>query len=241
MLILALETSSELCEIALADERGILTSHTYRHGMHLSERLIGDIQALLTEIGKSLDDVELIAVDIGPGSFMGIRIGVMTAKTLADSLRIPLCGISSLRIAAHAYHYLKGWTIMPIMHARADILHSQLFQSGGNELEALEEIKMRTLDEIVDALTQNNSTPGILCGEGLNRYGDQLQQILTRENAKAHFGRADAPGAHLLAELAFIKASAGQTDDPLHHVGADITPPQITAPRVKPANTISSQ
>src|SRR5690348_16500250 len=103
MIVLAVETSGDLCSVAVRDGQGTLAARAFRHRMHLSERLIVDVEAVLADAGIGLEAVEAFAIGIGPGSFTGVRIGVTTVKTWADVLARPVCGVSALDAMAADY------------------------------------------------------------------------------------------------------------------------------------------
>jgi tRNA threonylcarbamoyladenosine biosynthesis protein TsaB len=100
MLTLALETSGDVCSVALRDvaaERDI-ASYAFRHGRHLTERLPGIVAFVLADSGSlSLSrDIDALAVGLGPGSFTGVRVAVTMMKTWAWALQKPIVGVSSL-------------------------------------------------------------------------------------------------------------------------------------------------
>jgi tRNA threonylcarbamoyladenosine biosynthesis protein TsaB len=96
MKVLVLETSGALCGAALICDGEIRALRRFEHEMHLSETLMGHIDACLAEAGVRVEQLTGIGVDVGPGSFTGLRIGVTTAKTLAWSLGVPAAGVDSL-------------------------------------------------------------------------------------------------------------------------------------------------
>src|SRR5262249_35815964 len=103
MLILAVETTADLCSLAIRDGQGTLVERAFRHRMHLLERLLPDVDELLADAGVALEEIEGFAVGIGPGSFTGVRIGVATVKTWADVLQKPVVGVLSLDAVAAEY------------------------------------------------------------------------------------------------------------------------------------------
>ncbi|MCX6375956.1 MAG: tRNA (adenosine(37)-N6)-threonylcarbamoyltransferase complex dimerization subunit type 1 TsaB, partial [Armatimonadetes bacterium] len=118
MKCLALDTTTDVSSIALADESGIIAEYNFAHRMDLSRRLMPNIVALLTDCGMEMKDVEAIGVSIGPGSFTGLRIGVVTAKTLAQALSIPIAGVVTLDLLAHQFDYLPDAVICPLIKVR---------------------------------------------------------------------------------------------------------------------------
>ena len=100
MRILALDTSGDVCSVAVNDDAQTLAEYTFRHERRLTERLPGVIQFVLRDAGYTIKDVQGIAVGIGPGSFTGVRVGVTMAKAFALALDCPIIGVSSLDAVA---------------------------------------------------------------------------------------------------------------------------------------------
>ena len=101
MKILAVDTSSKLCSVAILEDTNLIKKLELDNGLTHSETLMPLIKQLLNECELSLNDIDLLVSDIGPGSFTGIRIGVSTCKAFSDSLNIPCVGVSSLEVLAY--------------------------------------------------------------------------------------------------------------------------------------------
>src|SRR5688572_7644865 len=117
-MILALETGSSLASLALMDGLDIVAETAFRHRMVLSRDLMPAIDELLAGAGAAWDDVEAVAVGLGPGSFTGLRIGVVTAKALAWAARRAVLGISSLAALAAPHLAPLEALICPVLEAR---------------------------------------------------------------------------------------------------------------------------
>src|SRR5690554_5899592 len=103
-MILALETATSLGSVALWDER-LVGEYTLNIKRTHSERLMPAVVRILADAGLGPSDLTAVAVSSGPGSFTGLRIGMMTAKTLAWSLNLPLFGIPTLDALAWKMRY----------------------------------------------------------------------------------------------------------------------------------------
>jgi len=101
-LIFALDTSSKMTSMAITEGERRLAGFEATVDDRRSERLWTQARFLLGEAGRSIDEVELFAVCVGPGGFTGIRVGVAAAKGLAMPLGRPLIGVTSLEAAALA-------------------------------------------------------------------------------------------------------------------------------------------
>lgn len=133
MKILAMDTSTLVMGVAVLEEHQVIGELiTNSHKKH-SVRLMPAIDQLLNELELSIDDVDLLAVTKGPGSYTGIRIGVTTAKTMAWAKQIPFYGISTLEVLAENGFYFDGW-IVPLLDARRNRVYTGVYQRKDESL-----------------------------------------------------------------------------------------------------------
>ncbi|MGH1563565.1 tRNA (adenosine(37)-N6)-threonylcarbamoyltransferase complex dimerization subunit type 1 TsaB [Mumia sp. DW29H23] len=100
MLILALDTAAPASSVALHDGATVLASESRPGAMSHGEQLAPAIAAVLERAGAGLREVTDVAVGVGPGPFTGLRVGVVTARTLAVSVGARLHGVCSLDVVA---------------------------------------------------------------------------------------------------------------------------------------------
>ena len=101
-LILSLETSTNVCSVALHREGTVLSSQTHNVEKSHSSLLPPIVLEICKEAGLKLKDVDAVAVSEGPGSYTGLRIGVSTAKGFAFSLDIPLIAVPTMDVMLQA-------------------------------------------------------------------------------------------------------------------------------------------
>ena len=101
MKILSIDTSSNLCAVAVLDNTNLIKENILDDTKNHSEKIMPVIAQTLKESNLNLENIDLIVCDKGPGSFTGIRIGVATVMSFVDSLEIPAIGISSLECLAY--------------------------------------------------------------------------------------------------------------------------------------------
>jgi tRNA threonylcarbamoyladenosine biosynthesis protein TsaB len=137
MLILAMDTATQAGSIALLDappgEQNpprILGEHTLNVGTTHSERLMPAIDQLLAATSLGIQQVQGIALAIGPGSFTGLRIGVSAVKGLAFALGVPVVGVPTLDALAQNLKYGQG-LICPVIDARKKEVYAALFRGDG--------------------------------------------------------------------------------------------------------------
>jgi tRNA threonylcarbamoyladenosine biosynthesis protein TsaB len=102
VLVLAIESAADAAGVALADDLGTLVQATLGRGRRHAETIAPSIKSCCAAAGVKLAQVEAVVVDIGPGLFTGLRVGVGTAKALAYALGAPLVAVSSLEVLATA-------------------------------------------------------------------------------------------------------------------------------------------
>ncbi len=227
MLILALETTADVCSIAIRDYKGIVAERAFRHQMHLSERLIDDVDSILKDAGVTLDDVEGFGVGIGPGSFTGVRIGVTTVKTWAFVQKKPVIGVGSLDALALEYAACRGSVIVPIVRARPGTVYAAFYEADGFGINPHAPVELFEVEDLIVELSQKSASPIIVCGEALDRYGSAIREANLEH---VTLGRAEAPRACVVAEIAATRISAGQADDALALVPLYVSPPPIGPP-----------
>ena len=126
MLILGIETATQQVSVALGGHEGVIALFEVGRGRRHAEILAPAIDFVSAQADIGLDELGLIAVDVGPGLFTGMRVGLSTAKALAFALRIPMIGISSLDLLAFP-HRRSDRVVVPVVDARV----AQLIWASG--------------------------------------------------------------------------------------------------------------
>jgi len=196
-LILSIETATKICSVALAKDGEIIASKETSEGNSHSTLLAPFIKEILDQSDYSFNDLEAVAVSMGPGSYTGLRIGVSTAKGLCFGLDIPLIAVSTL--ASMAVQAKKQYSkldsnmlLSPMIDARRMEAYSQFFDS---ELKALNEISAIIVDEETyrEELAKQ---PILFFGDGALK----CEAIIN--NSKAIFFEGGLPSAEGMVPLA---------------------------------------
>ena len=117
MSILAIDSSTEVSSVAVLREGRLAAELTMQARFTHSETLLPHIRQALSMAAVKKENLDAIAVSIGPGSFTGLRIGLATAKAMAYALGLPLVGVPTLR--ALAWHFpVEGLQLLPMMDAQ---------------------------------------------------------------------------------------------------------------------------
>ncbi len=123
---IALHTSTPQLGIALNNYQGNSRHEVWDLGRDLASHLHQYLQKII--LPQTWQDIEFIAVAKGPGGFTGTRVGVVTARTIAQQLDIPLFGISNLAAVAAAQNHLGSELLAVQMAARRDELFVAVYQ-----------------------------------------------------------------------------------------------------------------
>ena len=135
MLTLALDTANDRVAVALAgDGRETVRAEAISRGH--AERLFPLIDEVLTTAGVEIESVRRIAVNVGPGSFTGIRIAVAAGRGLGLALGVPVVGIDALRLIAASLEEPAEGPILAAVDARRGEVYAALYDTKGNVLEA---------------------------------------------------------------------------------------------------------
>lgn len=165
MMILALESSATACSAALCQD-GMLVAQSYQNsGLTHSCTLLPMVGDMLRNCGHRLEDVDVIAVAAGPGSFTGLRIGVSTAKGLAWPEDKPCAPCSTLESMAWPLAHLAGSIVVCAMDARRKQVYNALFLATGQGLERLCPDRAISLTELGEELKKYEKSK-IVVGDG---------------------------------------------------------------------------
>ena len=150
MKILAVDTSSKLCSVAMLEDKNLIKKFELDNGLTHSETLMPLIQQLLNECSLSLNNINLLVSDIGPGSFTGIRIGVSSCKAFSDSLNIPCVGISSLEVLA--YNIQNDGIICSTIDCKNNNCYFALYELNSGNYNVLIEPCAKSINDVLDLL-----------------------------------------------------------------------------------------
>ena len=208
--ILALESSAKACSAALCREEALIAQSWQNSGLTHSRTLMPMVEDLLKNCGQSLDDVDVIAVAAGPGSFTGLRIGVAAAKGLAWAGEKACAGVSTLEAMAWPLAHMADAEICAVMDARRNQVYNARFRAGGEGLERLCPDRALGLDDLAREL-QSGGKPQILVGDGAVLCYTSLKKLgLDVRLAPPHLRLQSAWG---VARAALERVRTGQLTD----------------------------
>lgn len=176
MRILAIESSAVTASVAIMDETTLIAEYTINHKMTHSQTLLPMIDEIFSMIQMKPEDVDVIAVSEGPGSFTGLRIGAATGKGIALALDKKMVSVPTL--AAMAYNlYGDDRYICPVMDARRKHLYGGIYTFEGNRLVTKKDVSLISYEELAQELAGLDRQV-VLTGDGADVAGDFLKQQL---------------------------------------------------------------
>lgn len=174
MKALAIDTSTSVAGIALADEKGLLAEYVINDRKTHSQKLVPMLKELLGSMNMTPADVDVFAAVTGPGSFTGLRIGVTTIKALAYAAKKPAAGITSLDALASAVTADEDTLICPIMDARNNQVYTALYKYKNGIAANLSGYMGVHVSELVRQIGEKNAKV-IFTGDGVLLHRDFLK------------------------------------------------------------------
>jgi tRNA threonylcarbamoyladenosine biosynthesis protein TsaB len=201
--ILAIDTSTEYCSVALLD--GEITSQEILAGQRHSELVLPMVKRILDEAGLTLAQLDGIGFGAGPGSFTGLRIACGVAQGLAFGAGLPVIGICTLEALAHE---AGGGFVIAALDARmSEIYHAAYEKTAAGWRSISEPVLCQPASA---PLLQGTEWTG--CGSGFDLY-DQV--LLDRYHGQIHdIVRGLRPHARAMVELAAPRFARGLGIDP---------------------------
>jgi tRNA threonylcarbamoyladenosine biosynthesis protein TsaB len=209
---LTIETCTDTSTLGLVRDGVVLAEAAFPSRYTLAKRLLPRLTWLLDEAGSTREELDALAVSLGPGAFTGVRIGIAAAKTLAHGLRIPLVGVPTLEALAYPFRACHDALLVPMVNARRQQAYLALYRSEGGTLRRL------TADLVLSAGP---------CVEELGRHVDALREIVfvgQLDGLPSGFMEGlPLPACtvrslitpHALAALGAARLAQGDVDDPM--------------------------
>ena len=222
MNLLALDTAGKTAAVAVLRDDTLLYEAQCNNGLTHSETLLPMIDTALKACGLTVDDLDVLGVTNGPGSFTGLRIGIAAIKGLAFPDDTPCIGVSTPEAIAYGLLGFEG-TVIPMMDARCGQVYTALFQGKDGRLTRLSEDEALPLSELKEKL-KSCTGPLWLCGDGahlgLAAWGEELPVRM-------------AP-AHLCCQRASAVGLAA-----MQHLGEAVSPAALVPCYLRPANAMT--
>lgn len=175
MKILAIETSSKVCAVALLENDKLIQEKILEDENTHSVKLMPLVDELLRETKTNIQDIDLFACDKGPGSFTGIRIGIATVKAFADVTNKRVMGITSLE--ALAYNVEQEGIICSLIDARNENVYCGFFQKVNHKITQVNELEFNNINNVLN-FANSLEKPITFVGNSSEVYKDVIKSKL---------------------------------------------------------------
>lgn len=210
MIILGIDTVTDSVSVALGEGKRILAHSEVVSDRQHAEALTPMIDFVCKRADVSFRELGAIAVDLGPGLFTGMRVGIASAKAIAHSLDLPIIGISSLDVLAAAAPRTDSVVVSVIDARRNELywaMYRTMYQTGEDDLTQVHPSCVGPVTELViDVLERSQSAQFV--GNGALRYRDDIVEALGTAIQGCEFAdvRLSRPTAATLVVLAHERA-----------------------------------
>jgi tRNA threonylcarbamoyladenosine biosynthesis protein TsaB len=201
VIILGVETATSQVGCAVGGVEGVLASFVANRGRRHAETLTPAIKFVCEHARVEMREISAVAVDIGPGLFTGLRVGIAAAKAVAQALRVPMIGQSSLDLLAFPVRY-SNRVIVPVIDARRGEVFTAFYRQVPGGVQRLSPYSLMTPHDLASELMARGDDH-LVVGDGALRYADVFSAIGQVELGGA--GHA-FPSPAALVELAHPRA-----------------------------------
>lgn len=203
---LCIDAAVGIACVGLVDSGQVKGQVLMEHRREHAERMFPTIEQLLSQAGYQLKQLDAIVVGLGPGSFIGARVAVASAKGLALGAGLPLIGVSTT--AAVALSTEKYGRVAVALDAKKSQVYAAVYQTSADQLVEQELLTPSALDPEPCAQKFAELMPlQVLLGDGVTRYPQEFANF-------AHLPHSSPPPTALaLYQLALKRLESGQFDD----------------------------
>jgi tRNA threonylcarbamoyladenosine biosynthesis protein TsaB len=201
VLILGIDTATPQVGCAIGGHEGVLASAHSSRGRRHAETLAPAIDFVRRQAGIELSEIGAVAVDVGPGLFTGLRVGIATAKAMASALQVPMIGVSSLDLLAFPVRFTPRLIAATVDARRGQLFHAFYRQVPGG----LQRVTEPTVDDPDDLLSELVAwgEEVLLVGDGVLRYPEHFADLPRAEIVEQGLS---FPSAASLVQLAHARA-----------------------------------
>jgi tRNA threonylcarbamoyladenosine biosynthesis protein TsaB len=206
MITLGIETATQVVSVALGGDDGLLGVVEIMQGRRHAEILAPAISFVCEQSRVAIADIGAIGVDIGPGLFTGMRVGIATAKAMAQALDVPLVGISSLDLLAFPLRHTTKVIASVIDARKGEVFYAFYLPSPGGVQRVSEPRACSVEDFNADVMARGQTVLAV--GDGAHRYRSDIDNAVEVVDL-AH--PSAAPLVHL-ARAKALRSDVGQSN-----------------------------
>ena len=202
MIVLAIDTSTDAVSVAISNSKQLLASAHVTSDRRHAELLTPMIKSVCQQADIAMSEIDVVAVDIGPGLFTGMRVGIASAKTISQVLDIPIIGISSLDILARSVVATQRVVLATIDARRGELYWAMYRNDLGPSIEVKPPVVGKVSDCVADLVDRGQSA--LIVGNGTQRYQNAMSESLEATGLSIEWASEQLaqPSANVLAIIA---------------------------------------
>ena len=175
MKILGIDTSSLSASVAVIEDDKLICEYTVNTKKTHSQKLMPMIENMLNLSDIDINDIDLLTVCEGPGSFTGLRIGMSVAKAISHVNKLPIISVNSVELLAGNMD-LCDRKICTILDAQKTQVYTGKYEYVDNKLVEIESVDVKEIDDLLEELSNTNEN-WVILGEAVFKYKEKISQI----------------------------------------------------------------
>jgi tRNA threonylcarbamoyladenosine biosynthesis protein TsaB len=175
MLVLGIEASTPQASVAIGSEQGVVASALIGRGVTHNEFLLPAVGFCLEKSCLGFTDIAGVAVSLGPGLFTGMRVGVATAKALAQALAVPIVGMASLDLLAYVVRHTSK-TICAVLDARRGEVFNSFYRSSPGGIQRMTAYRVEKPESLASGIASRPEEV-LMVGNGALVYREIFQEL----------------------------------------------------------------
>lgn len=221
-MLLAIDTSTQEVGVAIYDGERVISEMMWLSKQFHTVELAPTVYALLDRIGITTQDIHILAVALGPGSFTGLRIGLAFAKGMALAGHADVVGVPTLDILAAAQP-VTDKPLVAVLHAGRGRLAAGWYRNHSESWSAVGQLKILSVQDLATSIKSPTHVCGELTGEERRVLGRKRKNVILASPAQS------LRRPSFLAELGWRRWQKGKIDDP-----ASLTPQYLQNDPINP-------
>ena len=213
MKLLVLDSSGLVASVALVEDDRLIAEYTTGNKLTHSQTLLPMLDEVIKRTSFKIEDIDAVAVAMGPGSFTGLRIGAATAKCLGLALGKPIIPVPT--VDGLAYQLFGAANIIcPMMDARRKQVYTGFYRFEGSDMKVLKEQCAQSVEDTLLQLKEYGA-PVIFLGDGVPVYRGEIEEAMKDLAifAPAHANRQRAGAVGALASVYFKNGKYMDADE----------------------------
>lgn len=203
MLIIGIDTATAQVSVAVGGHEGVLASTQSLRGKQHAEVLTPAIEFTCRQARIELTEISVVAVDLGPGLFTGLRVGVASAKAMAHALNVPMIGVSSLDLLAFPVRFTSRLIVATIDARRGELFFAFYRQVPGG-VQRISPHQVGSPDDLASEILASGEEC-LLVGDGAQRYREVFEGLKKIEIVEEGFAHPSASSLVMLAHAQALR------------------------------------